>query len=228
MTTTKPTTSTQASFEILGELSAELVHELRNSLQVIATQAYLGRDNAARAQKSCGIIETHAAEAQGAIADVLSLADGGRLPTQATSLAEVRGLSRRDVDAQATFEDAGDTLPLRVHPRLFARALRLLYDNAIAVATSNGQDTVRVSTRVERQGDVTAVYVEDDGPGVPAHIQDTLFEPMVTARPGGTGLGLSLARRIANAHGGSLSFIKDDAQQKKGAVFCFTLPAERG
>jgi signal transduction histidine kinase len=62
--------------------------------------------------------------------------------------------------------------------------------------------------------------VADDGPGVPANIADRVFEPLVTSRPGGTGLGLALARRIAAAHGGSISLVPGGA----GATFRLELP----
>lgn len=208
------------SFEVLGELAAELVHELRNSLQVIATQAYLGRENASRAQNSCIVIERQAAEAQAAIADVFSLAAvGGSLATQRTCLADVRDDCRRDLDPNARFADEGESLALRAHPRLFGRALRLLYDNAIGMGGNEIQ--TRIEVHASGASKTARVFVHDSGPGVPAHIRSTLFSPFVTSRPGGTGLGLSLAKRIAEAHGGDLELIHSE----KGALFCFTLPA---
>lgn len=215
-------TGQNTSFEALGELSAELVHELRNSLQVIATQAYLGRENASRAQNSCVIIERQAAEAQAAIADVFSLAGGsGSLSTQRTRLIDIRDDCRRDLGPHATFTDAGESLPLQVHPRLFGRALRLLYDNAISIGGTEIQTRVEVGPSTGTGKKTARVFVHDSGPGVPAHIRTTLFSPFVTARPGGTGLGLSLAKRIAEAHGGSLELVDSE----RGALFRFTLPA---
>jgi hypothetical protein len=62
--------------------------------------------------------------------------------------------------------------------------------------------------------------VVDDGPGVPAQIAHRVFEPLVTARPGGTGLGLALARRIATAHGGTIRLVEGSP----GATFRVELP----
>lgn len=63
--------------------------------------------------------------------------------------------------------------------------------------------------------------VEDDGPGVPEHLRDTLFEVGVTTKSGGWGVGLSLARRIVvDVHGGALRLEPSDG----GAVFCVELP----
>jgi two-component system nitrogen regulation sensor histidine kinase GlnL len=65
------------------------------------------------------------------------------------------------------------------------------------------------------------IEIEDDGDGVPARIESTLFEPMVSGRASGSGLGLALAREIAREHGGELSF-----QRKPGAT-CFFLVLPR-
>jgi len=64
------------------------------------------------------------------------------------------------------------------------------------------------------------VEVEDDGDGVPRSIAATLFEPMVSGRPDGTGLGLALAREIAREHGGELAWRNLDA----GSCFVLLLP----
>ncbi len=79
----------------------------------------------------------------------------------------------------------------------------------------------RIVTRARREGAYVVVSVTDDGPGVPADIRDTLFDPLVTRRGGGTGLGLALARRIAEAHGATLTL----ADVAAGASFVVTFPA---
>jgi len=66
------------------------------------------------------------------------------------------------------------------------------------------------------------VRVEDAGPGVPADERARLFEPFVTTKPGGTGIGLSICRTIVETHGGR---IWAEASELGGAAFCFTLCA---
>jgi signal transduction histidine kinase len=63
--------------------------------------------------------------------------------------------------------------------------------------------------------------IADDGPGVPEAIVARIFEPLVTGREGGSGLGLALARRIATAHGGTLKLA---ASGGGGATFRVELP----
>lgn len=64
------------------------------------------------------------------------------------------------------------------------------------------------------------IEIEDDGDGVPDAIATTLFEPMVSGRPDGTGLGLALAREIAREHGGELAL----QQRERGSCFVLLLP----
>jgi signal transduction histidine kinase len=69
------------------------------------------------------------------------------------------------------------------------------------------------------------VTISDNGPGIPASIRKTLFDPFVTAgKPNGTGLGLTLARRIAEEHGGSVCL---EESNPEGAVFTLSLMKRR-
>ena len=71
----------------------------------------------------------------------------------------------------------------------------------------------------------TALRLEliDDGAGIPAALRDTLFEPLVSGRADGTGLGLALSREIAREHGGELR----GANRPGETVFTLYLPLER-
>jgi two-component system NtrC family sensor kinase len=67
------------------------------------------------------------------------------------------------------------------------------------------------------------ICISDNGAGVPADMQDRLFDAFQSNKPGGTGLGLSVSRSIVESHGGKLWFEKE---RRDGAVFCFTLPTQ--
>jgi hypothetical protein len=87
--------------------------------------------------------------------------------------------------------------------------------NAVEAAGPGGKVRI-VSTAAE--GEVS-VAVHDTGPGPPADVADRLFEPFSTGKPEGIGLGLTVSRQIAEAHGGSLSFTS-----ACGTCFTVTLP----
>ena len=79
---------------------------------------------------------------------------------------------------------------------------------------------VRLGERVARRA--LRIDVADDGPGIPEALRDTLFQPLVSGRPGGTGLGLALSREIARDHGGELTC----ASRPGETVFSLHLPME--
>ncbi len=80
-----------------------------------------------------------------------------------------------------------------------------------------------LSITVRRAGDSVVLEVEDSGGGVPADVKDHIFEPLVTTKKDGLGLGLSMSRSVVEAHGGSIE-LRDSAFG--GAKFAVTLPQE--
>jgi signal transduction histidine kinase len=101
-----------------------------------------------------------------------------------------------------------------------SRCLHVLYENAVAASAPR---TPTIETRVWAEDGRVVIEVADDGPGVPAEIAGTIFEPLVTARAGGTGLGLALARRIVAAHAGVIALVAS-AAGTTGATFRVELP----
>jgi two-component system sensor kinase FixL len=79
-----------------------------------------------------------------------------------------------------------------------------------------------VRTRAGEQ--LLSVDVSDTGPGISADIAANLFQPFVTTKAGGMGVGLSISRRIIRSHGGDLTVRSNESG---GACFTFTLPIVR-
>ncbi|HAY82399.1 MAG TPA: hypothetical protein DCY79_21535 [Planctomycetaceae bacterium] len=98
--------------------------------------------------------------------------------------------------------------------------VNLLRNACEAVATCN--QTLRLVTiRSQIAGDNVEVVVKDNGPGIDTQIRDALFEPFVSSREDGLGIGLVISRSIAEKHGGQLWVTPDVAD---GAEFCLTIP----
>lgn len=204
----------------IGEIAAEIAHELRNALQIISANAYLAKQDPSRSEGNLAKIEKSARIAHGIVDDVMALARGEPPHVEAVSFADILTASRDDLpEGGARYIDdiAPPAREVRAHRGLLSRCLHVLYDNAIA-ATSPRAPCIQ--TRAWTEGERFVVEVTDDGPGIPEEIAATLFEPLVTARPGGTGLGLALARRVAAAHAGTIALVPSPT----GATFRVELP----
>ena len=110
--------------------------------------------------------------------------------------------------------DYDPSLPELAHdPDQIEQILLNITRNALqALGEEGGTITLRTRTAFQitlhgvRYRLAARIDIEDDGPGVPAHLQDTLFYPMVSGREGGTGLGLSIARSLIDQHSGKVEF----------------------
>lgn len=117
-------------------------------------------------------------------------------------------------DRRVTLEE-GAPLAVSADADQLEQALINLVRNAIEAAAGE------VRVRWRRQGERALVEVEDDGPGPPP--SDNLFVPFFTTKPGGSGIGLALARQIAEAHDGGVALtVRSDGQP--GALACLWLP----
>jgi len=103
-------------------------------------------------------------------------------------------------------------------PSQLEQTLSSLFLNAIQAMRGRGQITVRAErgTRMDR------ILIQDDGPGVAPEFRTRIFEPLFSTRPSGAGLGLAIARRIVERHGGTLSLV----DSRFGATFEILIPRE--
>ena len=104
---------------------------------------------------------------------------------------------------------------------LKAAFLNLFLNAAEAMPDGGG---LRVSTELEKPGHIE-VRVADEGPGIPGDVREEIFRPFYSSREQGTGLGLSLALRTVEEHGGTLT-VADPPRSGRGTEFVVTLPLE--
>ena len=100
--------------------------------------------------------------------------------------------------------------------------LNLLRNAMDAMAAANTRPRSIVVEARRKSHNAIEISVSDSGPGIAAEVTDTIFEPFVTTKPLGMGMGLSISRAIIQSHGGSLRMLSDT---RSGAVFAFDLPA---
>jgi len=200
---------------LLGEMAGEAAHELRNALAVIAASASLLRSADAGAREAhIAKIERNARVAQGVVDALMAIARGETVRAEPVTLASAIAEARKDSpDGLAHADEVPSDLVVRGNEVLLSRMFRVLYENASQAGAKS------VTTHASRAGDVVTIDVTDDGSGVPSEVRAKLFEPLVTSKKTGTGLGLALVRRVARAHGGDAELIPS----AEGASFRITL-----
>ena len=185
----------------LGEASATMAHELRNALTAVdSTIDTLSRE----ANPDPGALRALHAEVRrlnGSMTKYLALARVPRLDRQGVDLDRLlhRVAEMFAAGPGVRFPPAGAALRVDADPDLLGQ----VFHNLLRNAGEAGAREIRLSTR--REGDEAVVTVGNDGPPIGREILSRLFEPFVTTRREGTGLGLALCRRIVTAHGGRIS-----------------------
>jgi two-component system nitrogen regulation sensor histidine kinase NtrY len=116
--------------------------------------------------------------------------------------------------AQLQMTASEPSILARFDAKLLGRAVRNLLENALRACGANG----RVDVTVERRGGEARIAVADSGPGVPAEALPRIFDPYFSTHAAGTGLGLPIARRIAEEHGGRI-----EAGNRAGGGFEVTI-----
>jgi two-component system sensor kinase FixL len=120
---------------------------------------------------------------------------------------------------RTVFEFAPEGAEVLVDRVQIQQVLINLMRNAIEAMRESERRELIVRTAVEDGGVV--VEVADTGPGVSNEVAERLFQPFVTSKASGMGIGLSISKRIIEAHGGEISVSRND---NGGATFRFSLP----
>lgn len=214
----------------LGELTAGVVHELRNPVSVISGMAelLLRRIEPEDSQRSTvEAISKEAAHLERSIAQFLGFARPFELKHErhdpAAVIERAVELCRRHAQGRSVelATEVPERLPLLHADReRLAQALANVVNNAIDAAP---QGTGRVTLRVDEMEDVVRFRVEDNGPGIHLQPGEDLFTPFFTKKEGGTGLGLTIVHRIVTAHRGHLHY---ENLPEQGARFTMAVPIQ--
>lgn len=225
------------AFARMRRFTADAAHELRTPVAVLKSHADVALRQDRDAPGYAEALRSIRAEAErlnGILGNLLTLAtaEAGAWPERRESvflddiLLDAASAARvlaeeRDVQIDV---NALDELPISGDPGLLRQLFMILLDNAIKFSASPG----RVAIRAERRDGEGAISVEDDGPGISAEIRDQVFERFYRGDPAhgrssGAGLGLPIARWIAESHGGA---VRLDPGPDGGTVATVTLPLE--
>jgi len=220
----------------LGTLAAGIAHEIRNPLTSLKARLYTLEKHlqaVPAARKDTEIISAEISRLERIVRDVLSFArpSDPKLETIAaeTLLHEVQGLMSPNLEGR------GIQLVVEPGPELLIRAdsghLKQVLINLVRNASEaiDGAGTVTLRTRHARaplnKRDTEAVILEvaDDGKGIAPEVEKRLFDPFFSTKETGTGLGLPIAARIVERHGGMLQY---QTRPGHGTTFGVVLPRE--
>lgn len=188
--------------EQLEQFAATMSHDLRNPLNVIQGRLDLVRDE--HSSDHLAVIETATDRMERIVDDILWLAReqqeiGSLEPVAIDAAAEAAWQLVSDPADEAELHcDCGtDTQPLvKADPDQLRHLLDNLFRNAIEHA---GIDATVVVGEIS--GETNGFYIEDDGPGIPAADRERVFDAGYSTAESGTGLGLNIVKRVADAHG---------------------------
>jgi C4-dicarboxylate-specific signal transduction histidine kinase len=223
-----------ARLNAMGEIAATLAHELNQPLTAIAGYAgaasrLVDRDaaqltpvtellekiagQATRAREIVGRIRGHVT--QGEL--VLAPQSLSEMFQEAGAVAIATAGGERQPTLRADFDPTADgVLADRIQvQQVMVNVVR----NAVEAMAKSPRREVRIGTRPQ-PGGLVEVFVADTGPGLPPDLAERLFEPFVSGKADGMGIGLSISRSIVEAHGGEISAGPNPGG---GAVFRFTL-----
>lgn len=215
---------------LVGQMASSIIHDLKNPMTTIKGYAsMLGRDDlgAEKRQNFSNYITRSVDTFVAMTQEILDYArGGGPLQLETVQLGEFiqdlcnfierefdeKGLS---LNCQLEYDDL-----LVIDATKMRRALYNLTSNARDAMETGGSLTIATS----HTGSTVELRLSDTGPGIPAEIQDTLFEPFVThGKITGTGLGLAIAKKAVEDHGGTITV---ESKPGKGATFVIHLPGE--
>jgi signal transduction histidine kinase len=198
-------------FAFVGELASGVAHEIRTSLGVLGSSAQilarsLPEDAGEQTAELAQMIRAEVTRLGGVVDDLLNLDRARSRAFEAALVSEPvfraadfvapqareRGISleRRAARAEAK---------VRCEPDLIQQAAVNLLVNAVQALASGGRIEVRI---LEAQDGYGGFEVRDDGPGIPEGLRARVFQPFVTAREGGVGLGLTFVKRVVHEHRG--------------------------
>lgn len=211
----------------LGEMTGGLAHQLRNSLAAISGFCQLLQKKTMHdpaLDDIAGSVRAEATSSASMVNRFLTFARPLSLMEEMLDLTSLledcreKSLVKADKKSvQVVGEFASGPAKIEGDALLLKEALGNVMDNAIQAVEVGGH----VQLRLDIAGDHAEIRIIDDGPGIPESLRENIFTPFVSSKPSGTGLGLALARKIINLHGGSISF---DPDSESGAVCRISLP----
>ncbi len=217
----------QMKLAALGRLTANIAHEIRNPLGAISHATELLQEeppSTDTAQRLITIIHDNTQRLNRMVNDVLKLRRSDSVHREYFKVADYLNVFVEQFCQIERIDPGIFDIELRADPRVVFDRSHLnqvmwnLSRNALRHCRRQ-KGSIRVTVDTTNGGDTVKLEVIDDGPGVPASLRSQLFEPFFTTAPGGTGLGLYIAREVCEANDAKLDYV-DAPPGARFAVLC--------
>lgn len=214
----------------VGRLMASLAHEINNPLQAVRNCLHLAERNGLDEAQRLQYLDMTGTELERLVSTVRRMLDFYRLggleknPARIEAiLDQVLGILQsqfREQGIHVNVQYAGESREIMLVPDQIQQVIFNLLLNAVDAMENTTGTEIWVDVYYDPQR--VRIDIEDSGPGVPPDLQERIFEPFVTTKEHGTGLGLSVSYGIMEGHQGSLSVISP--RHANGACFEMILP----
>lgn len=230
--------------EAVAELSASLAHEIKNPLASIRSAVeQLSRNQVGAEDRQ--VLERLATRESDRLSRLLTeFIDFARVRAEVFVRLELATVLEHAIEVVRAHPDSEERqvrlllgpevedLPVRGDGDLLHRALLNVVLNGVQWAGAGGEVVVEVEavysdilSPAQGMSHAVRICISDTGPGIPPEAIDHIFDPFVTHRSGGSGLGLALVQRVVEAHGGAVFVENAKPHEGGGAVFSLYLPA---
>ncbi len=230
------TIAAQAQMVQIGEMTSRIAHEIKNPLSAIKTIVQVMQEDPAlhlTYAQDLELIRSEIDRLTATVGRLLNFAAPVREPRESVLLSELAGsvITFLQRDMQAVRIKGENEIPAQLPPVSgTGAAFREVFLNLLVNSIQAADDHTTFVRLTAWEGILedgserfVMLVVEDDGPGIPAEVQDRVFEPFFTTRQRGTGLGLAIARREIEHIGGRIS-LESPTRDGRGTRFLIHLP----